>query len=375
MDEDILEKLIPIPSLEEQKEDIIKKLEAVDFPITNFHSGSVWGTIILIFCQVKIDILELLRIVFKSVFVKSSYDGYLDIKAYDYSKVRKEATKAKGKLTIVKTDADGDVTIPANYIFKTSISLAGGEYRFFNTEKVVIPKGEMIGYITVVAEKVGSEYNVPTNSLNKQVVHIEGVEAVYNDDGWLLSEGSDVETDDSFKERTLNSWAELSTNPISLEFKNVAEGVDGVLYAIIDDMHPRGQGTVDIIVVSYAGTAGEELLNKVEYAVSQVKGVYDNILVKSAETVTTDIDLILYISQTADDSGLVDKAVEYTKDYFKISNARELNTFYQSELIFHIRKNIDILKGIKVVNPATDLQYAKNEIIVLGEVNVTIERV
>ncbi len=375
MEEEILEKLIPIPSLEEQKEDIIKKLEAVGFPITNFSSGSVWGTIILIFCQVKIDILELLRIVFKSVFVKSSYAGYLDIKAYDYSKVRKEATKAKGKLTVVKTDADSEVTIPANYIFKTSISLAGGEYRFFNTEKVVIPKGELIGYITVVADKVGSEYNVPTNSLNKQVVHIEGVEAVYNDDGWLISEGSDVETDESFKERTLNSWAELSTNPIALEFKNVAEGVDGVLYAIIDDMHPRGQGTVDIIVVSYAGTAGVELLNKVEYAVSQVKGVYDNILVKSAETITTDIDLILYISQTADDSGLYEKAVEYTKDYFKISTARELNTFYQSELIFHIRKNIDILKGIKVVNPATDLQYAKNEIIVLGEVNITVERV
>ncbi len=375
MDEEILEQLIPVPSLEEQKEDIINKLEEIDFPIKNFSSGSVFGTIILIFCQIKIDILMLLRTVFASMFVKSSANGYLDLKAYDYSKIRKQATKAKGILTIEKSDIDSDVTIPANYIFKTSISLAGSEYRFFSTEKTVIPKGELIGYITVEAEKVGSSYNVPTNSLVKQVVHIEGVESVYNADGWLLSEGSDIETDNSFKERTLNSWAELSKNPIALEFKNVAESVEGVLYAIIDDMHPRGQGTVDIIVVSYAGTAGEELLNKVALACDEVKGVYDNILVKSAETVITDIDLILYISSTADDTGLAEKATQYTKDYFKISSTRELNKFYQSELIFHIRKNIDILKGIKVVAPDEDLQYTTSEIIVLGEVNVTIERV
>lgn len=375
MDEKLLEELIPIPTLEEQREKIVSELEEKGFSISNFANGSVFGTIILIFCQIKIDLLKLLRIVFKGMFVVSSSTGWLDIKAKDYSKSRKQASKAQGKLTVTRLNVDENLVIPKGYIFKTLPSLAGNEYRFFSSEKVIIPKGELIGYIPIEAENEGSEYNVPINSIKKSVVHIEGIEDISNDEDWLEYEGSDTEEDEAFRERILNSWAELSTMPIALKYKNVAEGVEGVLYALVDDMHPRGQGTIDIIVASYAGTAGEELLNKVEIACNAIKGPYDMLLVKSAETVSVDVSLVLYISYTASSEGLVERAVEYTKDYFKINKDRELNTLYTSELIFHVRKNIDVLKGIKVATPVSDMILEKNKVIVLGEVIVTIERV
>ena len=40
----------------------------------------------------------------------------------------------------------------------------------------------------------------------------------------------------------------------------------GVMCAYIDDQHPRGQGTVDVIVVGTAGEASEELVRKAQAA-------------------------------------------------------------------------------------------------------------
>lgn len=375
MDEKLLDELIPIPTLEEQREEIVTQLEEKDFNITRFANGSVFGTILLIFCQIRIDILKLLRVVYKALFVSSAPDKWLDVKANDYSKSRKAATKAQGKLTITRTNVEDNLIIPKGYIFKTLPGIAGSEYRFFSTERVIIPKNETSGYIPVEAEDVGSEYNVPTNSIKRSVIHIEGIDDITNDDNWLMSEGADEEETEAFRQRTLNSWAELSTTPIAAKYKNVAESVEGVLYVLVDDMHPRGQGSVDIIVASYAGTAGEELLSKVEDACNEIKGTYDNLLVKSADTVPQNVELVLYLPYNINDEGIIEDAINYTREYFKVSKNRELNTLYTSELIFHVRKNIDVLKGIKVVQPSSDQVLSKDKVIILGDVNVTIERV
>lgn len=375
MDEKLLNELIPIPSLEEQRESIVEQLEAEGFTIKNFSSGSVFWTIILIFCQVRIDLLKLLRLVYKAMFVISASEKWLDVKASDYTKARKQATKAMGKLYARKNNIAYDLVIPKGYIFKSLSSLAGNEYRFVSTEKTVIPKGELIGYIPVKAEKAGSEYNVPVNSIQKSLLHIENLAEISNAEGWLTDEGADTETDEQFRQRTLNSWAELSTLPIALKYKNVAESVEGVLYVLVDDLHPRGQGTVDIIVASYAGTAGSELLAKVEAACNTIRGVYENLLVKSAETVAIDIELILYVPYSVLVDGIEDEAIEYTRDYFRLNKNRELHSLYLSELTFHIRKNMDVLKGIKVVFPSGDLLYDKFKVIILNQVNATIERV
>lgn len=343
--------------------------------INRFEDGSVFGTVLMVFFQVKNDLLSALRRVYKVMFVNSAETEWLDIKAEDYSKIRKKACKAEGLLTITRDSTEDPLVIPEGYVFKTLPSIAGSEYRFISTEKTVIPAGELIGYIPITAENEGSQYNVPVGSIKRSLVHIQGVSDYSNNEGWLLKEGSDREDDESFRQRVLNSWAELSTNPIALKYKNVAESVEGVLYAVVDDMHPRGQGTVDIIIASSAGTAGEKLLNEVETACQDIKGVYDNLLIKSAETEAVNISIILRIPNEVSEDGLVDEASEHIREYLKISTNRSLNVLYTSELIFYIRKNMDSLVSVKVTEPSGDLILDKNKVIVLGSINVSIERV
>ena len=330
----------------------------------------------MIFLRIKIELLILIRKVYIGMFVKSSNDDWLDNKAEDYGKYRKQATKTEGYLTIQKIDKEKELIIPKGYVFKTLPSLAGKEYRFISTENTTIKANEEIGKILIIAEEVGSKYNVPTNSIRQSLIHIENIKCLSNEEDWIIKEGSDTEIDVMFRERTLNAWAELATYSTALKYKNVAEGVEGVLYVTVKDMHPRGQGTVDIIVASYNGTAGEKLLKEVEEAIESIKGVYDDVLVKSAETVAIDVSLILYIDYNASEEGLQERAVTYVKEYFEISNKRELNTLYLSELIFYVRKNLDEeITAVKIIEPEEDIKLEKDKVIILNEVNVSIERV
>jgi len=93
---------------------------------------------------------------------------------------------------------------------------------------------------------------------------------------WITREGSDTEDDESARVRTLRSWSELAKRPIEDTFINTAESVPGVLFAQADCNHPRGQGTVDVIVTGTAGEATEGLLEEVRKAVDAIVGPYDN---------------------------------------------------------------------------------------------------
>ncbi len=159
----------------------------------------------MIFLRIKIELLILIRKVYIGMFVKSSNDDWLDNKAEDYGKYRKQATKTEGYLTIQKIDKEKELIIPKGYVFKTLPSLAGKEYRFISTENTTIKANEEIGKILIIAEEVGSKYNVPTNSIRQSLIHIENIKYLSNEEDWIIKEGSDTEIDVMFRERTLNA--------------------------------------------------------------------------------------------------------------------------------------------------------------------------
>lgn len=53
IDKEILDSVLPVPELEELKESTIKELEEEGFVITNFHSGGVFYTLLMIVLRIK----------------------------------------------------------------------------------------------------------------------------------------------------------------------------------------------------------------------------------------------------------------------------------------------------------------------------------
>ena len=168
-----------------------------------------------------------------------------------------------------------------------------------------------------------------------------------------------------------------STLPTRDKYKNVCEAVPGVLAVTVHDQHPRGQGTVDIVVTSTAGQATEGLLDAVRKAVDTIKGPYDNVLVKSSETVEQDISVTVTVPSGLDTTGLKEIAEAGIMQYMQIGKQRVLYELYTFDLACAVRdaiKGTYQYKNIRVTVPDKDVILDNDKVITLGTCTVMIEQ-
>lgn len=210
IDNEILDQVIPVPDLMELKDRKIQELADEGFSITNFHSGGVFYTLMLILLRIQIELLNLGRTILNQMFVSHATGVWLDLKMADYSKSRKQAQKAQGTVTVSRAEKDGEaVKIPKGHIFKTTKDINGDELRFVAMEETTLQKGAASVEVPVEAEAEGSRYNVPAAQITRTLTYL-GEVTITNGKNWLTREGSDTEDDESARERTLRSWSELA---------------------------------------------------------------------------------------------------------------------------------------------------------------------
>lgn len=375
IDESILDEIFPEPDLDELKEEQVRKLQEKGFVITNFNSGGIFHTILMIILQVKTELVKLLRSMLNTLYVRHADKEWLGILAADFSKERKAAVKTQGNITLYKrSGSEATTVIPTGTVFKTDKDINGEELRFFSTEKVVVLKDAVTVMVPVEAEMEGSKYNIPPGQITRCLQHLEGIEKINNEKGWITREGSDIEDWESLRERTLGAWDLLATMPTAAKYKNVCEAIDGVLHVTVNQLHPRGQGTVDIIVTGTAGEATEELLQKVQEAADGIKAPDDDVLVKSAVTVSQDMVLQVTLPKLVSDEGIEDRVVSAVTNYFRISRERELNEFIQYDLLYAIKNSIPLIKNVKILTPDGDVVLEKDKVIICGTITVNIGR-
>ena len=375
IDKEILDEVLPVPELEELMEQKIEELQEEGFVVTNFHSGGIFYTLLMVVLRIRIECAELFRSILNNMFVSHASGTWLDLKLADYGKKRKKAQKARGYVT-VKRSGEGDaIKIPKGHVFKTETDINGEELRFFVTENTVLQKGASSVDVIVEAEKEGSRYNVPPGQISKTLVYLGELDSISNGEDWIIREGSDTEDDESFRGRGLRSWAELSQRAIEDSFINAAESVAGVLFAQADCAHPRGQGTVDVIVTGTAGEATEGLLDEVREAVDKIAGPYDNILVKSSQNIEQDIAVTVTIGDAALTDEEVERRVEaILTELLAVRKGRKLNELNLSDINHAIREGLSSATNVKITTPGDDVLLTKDKVITLGAVTVTVKR-
>ena len=374
IDKEILDAVLPVPELDELRDEKIAELQEAGFVISNFHSGGIFHTMLMIVLRVEIELLNLLRLVLNNLFVSHASGVWLDLKMADYSKKRKKAQKTQGLVTVSRLDADGEaIKIPRGAVFKTAQDINGDELRFFALETTVLKKGAAAVDVPVEAEAEGARWNVPQGQITRSLAYL-GEVGIRNAEDWITREGSDTEDDESARMRTLRSWSELAQRAIEETFINVAEGVPGVLFAQADCQHPRGQGTVDVIVTGTAGEATEGLLNEVRKAVGLIAGPYDDILVKSSVTVGQDIAVTVTVGRSTDAEETANRVKAVLTELLAVRKGRKLHELSRSDLNYAIRSGCSAVTNAVVTAPAADVKLDKDQVIVLGEVSVTVER-
>ena len=374
IDKEILDAVIPVPTLEELKDEKIAELKDEGFVVTNFHSGGVLYTALMVVLRIKIELLQLARRVLNNMFVTHAEGVWLDLKVADYSKKRKKAQKTQGLVTVSRVGADGEaIKIAKGHVFKSIMDINGEELRYFTTDAAVLQKGAHSVDVLVEAEAEGSRYNVPEGQITRTLTYI-GEVTISNGADWIVREGSDTEDDESTRARALRSWSELAQLATEDAFINAAESVAGVLFAQADCDHPRGQGTVDVIVTGTAGEATEGLLAEVTEAVDKIAGPYDNILVKSSVTVAQDIEVTVTTSAADTDEDIETRIKTILTELLAVRRGRKLYELTRSDINHAIRSGYSASTNAEVITPAQDVKLEKDKVITLGAVTVTVRR-
>lgn len=371
IDESVMEKLIQVPDEEEQIEKMVNELSAEGFVVTNFSKGGIFYNLLRNPVHVGIELKQLAVQLINSAFIKHCPEDWVEVRATDFSKTRKEGIKAEGAVAITRDPCNSSYVVKKGHLFKSKSDAYGNYMRYYATEDTVLPAGEEKCYVYVQAEESGSSYNLPAGSIQESLIHINGCTGITNEEGWLSVEGTDEETIESLRKRCMNSRAENAVQTTDRKIKSVVDAVPGVFISDIDSQHPRGQGTVDVIVVGTQGSVGEQTLDAVRKAIQPLIGSYGSYLVKSATAQTVNFEVELYFDTDVSTEGYAERAKYIISKMMEIEGRETLDVLYLDDVITQIKTSIPKCRKCKIVSPEDDVIVGKGTVLIAGDINIT----
>jgi len=371
--------LVPGKTFEEILKEAISEAVKLFPQVTNYNVGGAFRTLLEVDAKLHEALWRFLReVIVPNMFVVTAKGKWLDAHATTFGITRKPAKKTKGYVVFRKT-GEGSVKIPQGLIVQTKPTIFGEVLKFQTLEEKVLTDETPEVKVLIEATEAGAKYNVAPYTITQTQVYLP-VE-VYNPEGWVLEEGADEEDDESLRQRILLVWATKSLF-VKDYYRYHALSVEGVVDCYIDDQHPRGQGTVDVYIVSTNGVPTDDLVEKVQEVMNEVKTPAADVLVKKPTPRVIDLSLRIEVNQPVDLPTLeteirnrLKALFVYSPDYankiccyedrrFRIGSKIQLAT------IVDVLMDLPQVKNVVVDNPVADVVLEPNELPVLG--NLTI---
>jgi uncharacterized phage protein gp47/JayE len=275
----------------------------------NLNKGVIRGLIEL-FAWGKWQIYTLLQRLMQQGVPHYSSAEWLDLHAQSVGLTRKPATRAEGRVRFLRRpDSPGNHLIPAGRIVRTLPDGQGEIYRYVTTEAAVLTADADYVGVPTIAEEYGRGSNAGVGQISELVTPVVGIAGVANAADWLSSEGADAEDDAGLIERITLRW--LGNNGVTkYAYKSWALSVPGVISVEILDQHPRGQGTVGVVVRGSAVLPTEALLERVRAAIAPEAPINDDWYVVPPTPVETPVSGVLHYVAGAGDPALMLREAE-----------------------------------------------------------------
>jgi len=368
---------------EKNFEDILKEAinEALKlFPkVTNYNPGGAFRTLLEIDAKLHEQLWVFLKeVIVPNMFVKTARGKWLDAHATTFGITRKPAKRTKGYV-IFRRAGEGNIKIPKGLIVQTKPTIFGEVLKFQTLEEKVLTEDLNEVKVLVEATDAGAKYNVAPHTIVQTQIYLP-VE-VDNPEGWIIEEGADEEDDESLRQRILLVWATKSLF-IRDYYRYHALSVEGVVDCYIDDQHPRGQGTVDVYIVGTNGVPTNDLIQKVQTVMNEVKTPAADVLVKAPTTKYIDIEVEVEAVPPVDLGALeeeIRKRIKalfvYDKDYankIRYYNDRRfrIGSKVQIATIIDVLMDLPQVRNAKVLIPSQDVELLPSELPILGEVQI-----
>ena len=221
---------------------LINILQARGYSPTDWEPGSVQRTILEAVAAGIADLEDLRVKIAGSGFLEHAEGEWLDIVAKNmYGLTRKPAEFTRHIIRLRAAEGFGPYQITPGQLW---VSTRDG-LRFSNVAGGVLPYGGELE-LEFISESAGGKYNVPIGAIDRLLTPLPGV-SVSNIR--LIGAGADAETDESLRFRCRLRWASLGTGATADAYRFWALSAHSSVSKVrVLDQHPRGQGTVDVVV-------------------------------------------------------------------------------------------------------------------------------
>ena len=326
----------------------------------NLNKGVVRG-ILELFCWGQWQLYNFLNTIHKQAIPLDSSGDWLDTHAAQVDVSRKAATRAEGTVLFLRGEMSGNVSIPVGRIVRTRPDGTGTVYRYVTTARGVLPEGADAIAVPVVSEDYGTGANAAVGQICELVTPVEGISGVTNTADWLTSEGSATESDTSMRRRYVLAW-QARAGITRAAYEAAALSVSGVADVYVADQHPRGEGTVDVVVQGAAGMPTEKLLDDVRAALDATIVINHDLLVREPEPVPVAVSLTLELL-SGDAAGTLAAAENWIRSLFSYSDDTDVPRFSIGRDVIRdrIASGIVTLPGVKRIlweSPAADVEVS-----------------
>ena len=353
---------IPQPSLADALAEL-RSLIPAGSPLNNRDPFGVWEVYLTLLAQVRVDDVATLNGVLPQGFPVTATGLWLDRHAQSLGLARIPAQRAEHQVYFSVRQPG---MVPAGSVLQTELDYQGNALRFLVTEDTEVPYPG--GLVTVRAEQPGTLHNVGPGRIQQLVTVLAFVERVTNQDDSLTVAGVDQETDQLLRERLLLRWPALGRGSTYHAYLSWAREVPGITKVVVLDEHPRGQGTVDVIVAPDRGLPSSAQLQEVDALVQARRPLTADVQVRAPDLVPLDIDLTIHRTP-----GDVTDLPTWEARVQQVLDAQTIGqTFFPSRLSDALH-NSAAVQGVVIDKPLAPVQVSRDALVVSGQIRVVLQ--
>jgi uncharacterized phage protein gp47/JayE len=199
-----------------------------------------------------------------NLFLQYAGGTWLDVYAWGVDLTRKASTKAAGVVTVTRRTSAGELTIQAGAVIE-SPTLDGYIYRVVVTAATTCPDGTLTFTVPVEAEQVGAAYNLGPGYYSILAEPNPAVASVSNLSDWLVTPGSDEESDEELRLRARNQFSAVGQYHHDAAYTAIIAEYAGIRtdYLFFEHDGPRGPGTANCFIMLGTGAPPQEFVDNI----------------------------------------------------------------------------------------------------------------
>jgi len=335
----------------------INDAQALGLPQKINLNRGVFRGLIELWCRGLHQLYLVTDEIFKNAFPLTASGEILELHCKQVNVYRRNASSAIGYVSFTR-NISGNIIIPKNKIVATKPNENGEIFQFKTVEDAVLIEEDETINVRVEAINPGAKYNVGPNEIIEIITPISGIKSITNGINWLENEGTDLEDDESLRKRYELAWKDVG-GVTKYAYESWALSVPGVLSCRVVDDHPRGQGTIDIVIIGENGLPTQNLIDEVQAVFDTNKPVNDDPLAISPSVVFVEIEieLVLY-----NDYGMEEEIINEAKQRIRSLFDSIIAYDFTTHKIIAELMQIEGVKKINIIKPVSDIEIQKSEI-------------